>query len=272
MSTAPSKASISKSLFHGSSETTQVPSTNSGAEAVSSNFISDPSNLDAKLPSSPPSELKGGILGTSSSSSPFDRLSFKPATKKEGLGVTPTLKSSAAGGFFSTPTKSLFGNLSAAADIAPSSSSDPKNPTASGVSEPLTTTPTVITLPVKSPSNQVDGIRAEIVKIYEVHNASKVGNVDQLQAKYKGNEQILLARIKEKYSKVTTADSSAASNAPEAPQTQVATSPATYSVFGSTLGSLGTSVNQPVAPSLFGVQTSGGDPSPTEGPIFGTGA
>ncbi|MCP4090427.1 MAG: hypothetical protein GY746_11650 [Gammaproteobacteria bacterium] len=273
--TAPSKASISKSLFHGSSATTQVPSTNSGAEAVPSNSISDPSILDAKLPSSPPSELKGGTLGTSSSSSRFGSLPSEPATKKEGLGVTPTLKSSAAGGFLRTPIKSLFGNLSAAPDITPSSSSDPKNNTASGVSvsEPLTTTPTVTTLPVKSSSNQVDDIRVEIVKIYEVHNASKVGNVDQLLAKYKGNEQILLARIKEKYSKVTTANSSAASNAPGAPQTQVATPPATSSVFGSSLGSLGTlSANQPAARSLFGGPKSGGGPSPTEGPIFGTSA
>ncbi len=272
-----SKASVSKGLFQGSSSaTTQVPFTNSSTEVASSKSAYDPSNLEAKLPSSAHSELKGGgILGAySSSASPFDNSSKADDTKKEGLGETrSTLKPSSAGGFdSSTPTKSLFGNLSV--PVAPSSSSDLKNhPTASGASE-LLTTPT-ITTPLRaaeSSSNQVVDIRAEIVKFYEKYNASKVGNVDQLLAKYKGNEQTLLARLKEKYSKV--ADPSASNASGAAPQTQaVVTTPATSSVFGSALGSFGTSsVNQPASPSPFGVPKSGGGPSPVEGSIFGASA
>ncbi len=265
-----SKTSVSKSLFQSSSSSTTtevvVPSTNK-----------------AKQPSLTTSELKGGdTLGPSSSStaSPFDNSSSKPAaTKKEDIGITPVLKQSPAPAgscFDNTPTKSLFGNLTiAAAPLTPSNSSDLKKPAVSGgVSEPLIT-PTVTTTPlhVESSSNQVINIRSEIVKIYEKYNPSKVGNVEQLLAKYKGNEQTLLVRIKEKYSKVS--DSSAL-NVPGTPQTQAAvapSTPATCSVFGSALGSLGTSsVNQPATPSLFGVPKSGGGPSPAKGSIFGTSA
>eukprot|EP01084_Bolivina_argentea_P291120 500303_1 len=265
-----SKTSVSKSLFQGSSNSTTT-------EVVA------PSTNKAKLPSLTTSQLKGGdTLGTSSSftASMFDNSSSKPtATKKEGIGVTPILKQSPAPAgscFDNTPTKSLFGNLTVAAvPLTPSSSSDLKKPTVSGgANEPLTT-PTVTTTPlhVESSSNQVINVRSEIVKIYEKYNPSKVGNVDQLLPKYKGNEQTLLARIKEKYCKVSD---SSASNVPGTPQTQVAaapSTPATCSVFGSALGSLGTSsVNQLATPSLFGVPKSGGGPSPAKGSIFGTSA
>ncbi len=288
-----SKPPVSKDLFQGSSsssETAQVPFTSSAtkaAAAASSKSAYDPSNLEAKLPSSAPSELKGGgRLGASSSTSPFD-ISSKSDDAKKGVGLgetCSTLKpsSSAAGSFHGggTPTKSLFGNISV--PVTPSSVSDLKNhptATASDASEHLTTSSAISTPPLRateSSSNQVavSDIRDEIIKIYQKYNASKVGNVDQLLTKYKGNETVLLARLKEKYGKVDDLSASNASGAAAAPQTQaVATTPATTSsVFGSALGSLGTSAGIQPSPSPFGIPKSGGDPSPVEGSIFGASA
>ncbi len=265
-----SKTSVSKNLFQGSSSSTTT-------DAVF------PSTNEVKLPSLTTSELKGGdTLGTlPSSPPPLDSLSSKPAaTKKKDIEVTPIVKKSTVpAGFDNTPTKSLFGNLSVAA--APvtlsSSSSDLKKPIISDDASKQLATPTVtITpLPVEPLSNEVSKIRSEIVSIYEKHNPSRVGNVEQLLEKYKGNERALLARIKKKYG-IAVSDSSAL-NVPGTQQTQAAaaapSTPATTSVFGSALGSLGTSsVNQLATPSLFGVPKSGGGPSPAEGSIFGASA
>ena len=44
-----------------------------------------------------------------------------------------------------------------------------------------------------------DSIRTQIVNIYAVHNPEKLGLIDELLAEWRGDEELLLANIKEKY-------------------------------------------------------------------------
>ncbi|CAK0801555.1 unnamed protein product, partial [Prorocentrum cordatum] len=187
----------------------------------------------------------GGLFGSSAAQGSGSGGLFGTGAAQSSGGLFGGVQS--ASGSLSMPASSQsFGGLFADAAVGSSNASASQS---SGAFESASASG-----PVAKAIDKVQGYKDRIVAIYEEHNPQKVGEVDALMTKYKGQEYMLYQKICKKY------------NVPAQPEIQSAAS--TSGLFSSSTGSsaggglVGSSAPQSSCSSSFlgagGAQSSGG--------------
>ena len=223
---------------------------------------SPPAKTGAIAYSSPP--VSAGTNAPATSTLDFGAAALKIQDAKSGVNTLST-KPKAALAAAAAPTLAPFGLASSGGTSAPpvpASSSAMKPFGLSTAAAPVATnsaTAAGTSSVAAAGTGNVQAIREQVVQIYKQHNPTKVAEVDKLMVKYKGNEQVLLQKIQQKYGAAAVPQSSASAVAAVPPAAgATAGAASTASPFG--LGSLSAAASS-LTPQPFGLKPAAAVPT-----------